>query len=237
MPLFRLNDRIVFPDTRHAEPDGLLAIGGDLSPSRLLTAYSLGIFPWYNPGGPILWWTPSPRLVIRPAEFRVPRRLSRDFRANNLRVTMDRAFAGVIGSCAAIPRRQGAGTWINREMVSAYIRLHEMGFAHSVECWLDNELVGGLYGVSLGKIFFGESMFSRLANSSKVALAVLAYQLKEWDFALLDCQVKTAHLLQFGAFEMTRELFEETLRQNIADKEIRPGIWSLQVSPDRALRR
>lgn len=228
MPIFRLSDKILFPPTELAEPDGLLAVGGDLGPERLLAAYEQGIFPWYGPGDPILWWSPSPRLIIELNDFRVPRRLGRLIRQQLFTITMDRAFGRVIDACATIPRRREQSTWIVPEMVQAYTRLHQLGFAHSVECWRQGELAGGLYGVAMGKIFFGESMFSRSPNSSKVALATLVDQLKKWGFALIDCQVASDHLLQFGAREVSRRNFEKRLNDAITDPGPLPGQWRLE---------
>ena len=216
MPVFRLTDTLLFPPAELAEPDGLLAVGGDLSPERLLLAYSSGIFPWYSEGDPILWWCPSPRLVLFPEEFRVPKRLARLVRQGMYSVTMDRSFAEVVSACAVTGRRHEKGTWITDEMIRAYCRLHDLGYAHSVEARLDNELVGGLYGIALGRIFFGESMFSRKPNSSKVALVHLAAKLREWAFDLIDCQMKTAHLMQFGAREIPGDAFQEILKRSMA---------------------
>lgn len=209
MPVFQLPDDLLFPPPRLAREDGLLAVGGDLSPERLILAYSQGIFPWYGPDEPILWWSPAPRLILIPAEFHCSRRLARQLRQGLFRVTMDRAFAEVMAGCANEGDRDEMGTWILPEMAEAYQTLHQLGFAHSVECWQNEELVGGLYGVALGGIFFGESMFSRAANSSKVALATLCRQLDRWGFTCLDCQMRTPHLLRLGAKEVSREAFEE----------------------------
>ena len=156
MAIYRLTNELIFPPPDHAEPDGLLAVGGDLSSDRLLLAYQMGIFPWYGVGLPILWWSPDPRLVLEPGDFHVSRRFGRTLRKGKFRVTMDRSFAAVIGACATAPRRGQDGTWITHDMQRAYIRLHELGYAHSVESWLEGNLVGGIYGVSLGKCFFGE---------------------------------------------------------------------------------
>lgn len=224
MPVFQLNDDLVFPPPALAEKDGLLAVGGDLSPERLLLAYGMGIFPWYSEGDPILWWSPSPRLVIRPAEFRLSRRLARLIRQKPFQVTFDQDFRRVIQACAG-PRRTELGTWITAEMIEAYIRLHEMGCAHSVECWQDGKFAGGLYGVSLGGIFFGESMCSRVTNSSKVALASLVVQLQKWNFELIDCQLKTAHLLQFGAREIPGREFQAILKKNLNTAN-KCGTWA-----------
>lgn len=207
-----------------AREDGLLAVGGDLSETRLLLAYRMGIFPWYSPGEPILWWAPDPRLVLIPQEFKLPKRLARKIRQNIFHVTMDQAFAHVIEACAQVPRKQGKGTWIDADMIDAYTRLHELGYAHSVECWQKDKLVGGLYGVSLGTTFFGESMFSRATDSSKVALAVLIDRLLAWNFDLIDCQIGTEHLIRLGAKEIPAEDFYGVLRKSL-NKETRRGKW------------
>lgn len=224
MPVFQLSDDLIFPSPELAEKNGLLAVGGDLSPERLLLAYGLGIFPWYSEGDPILWWSTSPRLVIRPVEFRLSRRLARLVRQAPFQVTFDQAFNQVICACSG-PRRTELGTWITAEMIEAYTRLHEMGYAHSVECWQEGELVGGLYGVSLGGIFFGESMFNRKANSSKVALASLVDLLRKWNFDLIDCQLKTEHLLQFGAREIPGREFLAILKKSLK-KSTKCGKWA-----------
>ena len=215
MPVFQLTEKIIFPPPELAEENGLLAIGGDLSAKRLLLAYSKGIFPWYSAGEPILWWSPSPRLVIIPEEFKVPSRLSRFIKQQKYKVTMDHAFHQVITGCASGADRQEKGTWIDDQMIEAYTLLHEMGYAHSVECWMDDELVGGLYGIALGKIFFGESMFSRQSNASKVAFVSLAEKLLERDFDLIDCQLKTEHLMQFGAREIPGAEFQDLLVKSV----------------------
>ena len=224
MPVYQLSDKPVFPPPEMAEENGLLAVGGDLSPARLLAAYSSGIFPWFSEGDPILWWAPSPRLVIFPKEFRIPKRLLRVVRQDRFNVTFDTAFATVIKACGIESGRREKGTWLNGEMIKAYCRLHDMGFAHSVECWRDDRLAGGLYGVSLGGTFFGESMFSREADSSKTALVVLAKQLLMWNFDLIDCQMKTAHLLQFGAREIPGSRFQELLARSMSRPTLQ-GSW------------
>ena len=216
MPVFQLTEKIIFPDPKLAEENGLLAVGGDLSTERLLLAYSNGIFPWYSAGEPILWWSPSPRLVIFPDEFKVPKRLARFIKQQKYEVTMDQAFQQVIMACANATDRQEKGTWIDRDMVESYTRLHELGYAHSVECWLDDELAGGLYGIALGRIFFGESMFSIQPNSSKVALVSLVDKFKELDFDLIDCQLKTEHLMQFGAREIPGNEFQDYLANGVS---------------------
>ncbi|MCI5130738.1 MAG: leucyl/phenylalanyl-tRNA--protein transferase [Candidatus Electrothrix sp. EH2] len=215
MPIFRLPKEIIFPDSQLAEPDGLLAVGGDLVPARILAAYQQGIFPWYSEGEPILWWSPAPRLVLFPENFHLPKRLARTIRKNIFDVRADTAFADVINSCASVRQNAGEGTWITGEMRNAYISLHELGFAHSLESWYEGELVGGLYGVCLDRIFFGESMFSRKNDASKVALAALMHNAEHLNIRAVDCQMTTAHLLRFGSREISREQFDELLEQFI----------------------
>jgi leucyl/phenylalanyl-tRNA--protein transferase len=215
MPVFRLTDALLFPSPDFAEDDGLLAVGGDLRPERLIMAYSHGIFPWYSEGDPILWWSPAPRLVLFPEEFHLPRRLKRTMTTNTFTVTADTAFAEVIAGCATASGRECHGTWITAEMQQAYIELHRFGYAHSVECWHNGQLAGGLYGVCLDRIFFGESMFTRITDASKVALAMLVHLALEHGIALIDCQMTTAHLLRFGARELSREAFQAELDTHI----------------------
>jgi len=228
MPVYRLVDEIIFPPPEEAEPDGLLAVGGDLSSARLLLAYELGIFPWYSEGQPILWWSPDPRLVLEPAEFHSSHRLRQILNQGTFKVTFDQAFEPVIRACAATPRPGQDGTWITPEMEKAYIRLHKEGFAHSVETWLDGELAGGIYGVSLGRCFFGESMFSHKSNGSKVALARLIERLKAWDFHLLDAQVATRHMISLGAKEIPRAAFLKRLKEALKSATIQ-GKWPAQL--------
>ena len=216
MPVYQLTEKLIFPPVELAENDGLLAIGGDLSPERLILAYSSGIFPWFSEGDPILWWSPSPRLVIFPDEFKIPKRLSRHIGQKKYAVSMDKAFQQVITACATTDKRKEKGTWITKDMIAAYRLLHDMGYAHSVECWLDDKLAGGLYGIYLGGIFFGESMFSSEPNSSKIALVALVKKLLEWDFDLIDCQMKTAHLMQFGAHEIPGPEFQKLLAKSMS---------------------
>lgn len=215
MPIFRLPEEIIFPDSQLAEPDGLLAVGGDLVPARILAAYQRGIFPWYSEGEPILWWYPAPRLVLFPENFHLPKRLARTIRKNIFDVRADTAFAQVIAACASIRQAAGEGTWITEEMRNAYISLHELGFAHSLESWHEGELVGGLYGVCLDRVFFGESMFSSRNDASKVALAALIHNAEHLNIRAVDCQMTTAHLLRFGSREISREEFDELLEQFI----------------------
>ena len=211
MPIFRLTDRLAFPDPRLASAEGLLAVGGDLSPERLLLAYSLGIFPWYGRGEPLLWWSPDPRCVIVPAEVHVSRRLVRTLKEGCFLVTCNQDFGGVISACADLRREDPGGTWLVPEMQEAYRRLHRLGYAHSVEVWEGEELAGGLYGVALGRFFFGESMFHRVTDASKVAMVKLCRYLAEHRFVLLDCQVPNPHLQRMGAKPMARAAFLDTL--------------------------
>ena len=225
------NPDLSFPDVELAlkEPDGLLAIGGDLSCARLLKAYACGIFPWYGPGQPILWWSPDPRLVLQPEALHISRSLRKTLKKGIFRVTMDEAFAAVIDSCAG-PRENRSGTWITPEMAAAYLELHREGYAHSVECWREGQLVGGLYGVSIGRVFFGESMFTRVSDASKVALVTLAAQLRRWNFPLIDCQVHTPHLESLGAIPLPRQEFTGILRSACALPPP-PSPWRLERDP------
>ena len=215
MPIFQLTDAPVFPHPSLAEENGLLAVGGDLSLQRLLAAYSNGIFPWYSEGEPPLWWFTSPRLVIFPAEFKVSKRLARTLRNTNFQISFDQDFARVISSCAAVRKESGEGTWISTDMQKAYGKLHQAGYAHSVECWLDGELAGGLYGVKLGNVFFGESMFTKISNGSKAALVALVANLQQQGVALIDCQMTTSHLVTFGAREIKGSEFRRLLQLHI----------------------
>ena len=212
MPIFHLPDEIIFPSPELAGKDGLLAIGGDLSEERLLKAYSMGIFPWYTEDSPILWWSPDPRLILIPEELKVSKSLRKVINKGIYKITIDTAFEQVMWSCAEIERKGQDGTWITEEMVEAYLRLHKAGYAHSIESWHGGELVGGLYGIILGKAFFGESMFSKMSNASKVAFVWLVEKLREQGFKLIDCQVTTGHLISLGAREVTRKEFLEMLR-------------------------
>lgn len=195
-----------------AEPNGLLAAGGDLSPQRLIEAYRSGIFPWFNAGEPILWWSPDPRMVLIPGELKISRSLNKVLKKGGYEIRFDSAFGQVMQACAA-PRKRQAGTWIHPDMITAYTTLHQMGLAHSVETWIDDELAGGLYGIALGRMFFGESMFSRVPDASKIAFVHLVKQLERWNFSLIDCQMKTAHLASLGAREIPREEFSQRLKE------------------------
>ncbi len=225
MPVYQLNNNLVFPPPEMAEPSGLLAIGGNLSPERLLKAYTRGIFPWYSPEDPLLWWSPDPRTVLFPEEFHCPRRLERTVRQHRFEIRTDTVFKQVIEACATIPRQHEKGTWITREMQAAYIQLHLEGFAHSIETWQDNQLVGGLYGVSLGRCFFGESMFSQVSNASKTALAVMVQKLIGWNFDFIDCQFQTEHLSRFGTREISRRRYLRLLERALQNPTKR-GNWS-----------
>jgi len=211
---FWLTPNSFFPPLEDAlvEPNGLLAAGGDLSPERLIEAYRSGIFPWFNENEPILWWSPDPRMVLFPSELRISRSLNKILRNSNYEVRVDSAFSQVIQACAA-PRKGQSGTWIHSDMVSAYTELHEMGLAHSVETWVGGELIGGLYGIAQGKMFFGESMFSRIHDASKIAFVHLVKQLEQWNFNMIDCQMRTAHLASFGAREIPRKEFSQRLKE------------------------
>lgn len=224
-------DGYIFPDPDLAlrDPDGLLAVGGDLATERLIAAYRQGIFPWYSDGQPILWWSPDPRAVLFPDRLKVSRSLRKTLRKRPYQVTLDRDFTGVIDRCAA-PRDDGAGTWITSEMRAAYIRLHRSGYAHSVESWADGELVGGLYGVAIGRVFFGESMFTRRTDASKVAFVHLVRQLQEWGFELVDCQISSEHLKSLGAEEIPRGQFLTLLDDYCAEPGL-PGPWTLAIEP------
>lgn len=224
MPIFHLGQELIFPPPHLASTDGLLAVGGDLSPERLLLAYSMGIFPWYSKGDPILWWSPAPRLILELDRLRISRRLHRTLKKGLFSVTMDTAFEQVITSCAKTVRRHEPSTWITPEMIRAYTKMHELGFAHSVEYWQDGELGGGLYGLALGGVFFGESMFSTLADSSKIALFFLVHQLKKWNFDFIDAQVTNDHLLRLGANELSREEFQKRLNAGL-QQTTRRGTW------------
>ncbi|HDZ09814.1 leucyl/phenylalanyl-tRNA--protein transferase [Pseudohongiella sp.] len=219
-------DSLHFPPVDQAfdDPPGLLAAGGDLRPDRLLAAYARGIFPWYDDDSPILWWSPDPRMVLPPDAVHVSRSLAKLIRQDRYRITMDTAFADVIGHCAGL-RADREGTWITEEMQAAYRELHRLGHAHSVEVWQADRLVGGLYGIAMGKLFFGESMFSLAASTSKIAFVALARQLQQWEFALIDCQMPTDHLQSLGACEMSRAEFQDVL-QRWRDDETQPGQWT-----------
>lgn len=229
MTVYRLDAQVVFPPPSEAEPSGLLAVGGDLSSRRLLAAYAAGIFPWYEDPQPILWFSPDPRWLLLPQELRVSRRLARTLRQERFEVTLDRAFDRVIGGCASARRANEAGTWITPAMLESYQELFELGFAHSAEAWQAGELAGGVYGVSLGGAFFGESMFTLRPDASKVALVTLVRQLADWGFDFLDCQVHTPHLQKLGARAWPRAAFLRALEGTLR-RETRRGRWQLEPS-------
>jgi leucyl/phenylalanyl-tRNA---protein transferase len=221
-----LGHELVFPPVRSAlaEPDGLLAAGGDLSPARLLLGYSQGIFPWFSEGEPILWWSPSQRMVLFPSQLRVSRSLGKTLRNRHYRVTLDTAFRQVMENCAA-PRAGAAGTWIIQPMVEAYCRLHQIGAAHSFEVWMDGELVGGLYGVALGRMFYGESMFSRRTDASKIAFVHMARHLQAQGVDMIDCQMHTPHLASLGATLIPRAEFIATLKNKTLEPQA-DSMWN-----------
>ena len=223
MPIYRLDERLLFPPAAEAE-DGLLAVGGDLSPERLVLAYSQGIFPWYEQGQPILWHSPDPRMVLLASRLHVPRSLAKVLRRGDYTFTLDRAFGDVIAACAAAYRPGQRTTWITPAMRKAYGELHRRGVAHSAEAWAGRRLVGGLYGVSLGGAFFGESMFATEPDASKAAFATLVAQLVRWDVELIDCQVYTEHLARFGAEEWPRRRYLRALGKAL-EAPTRPGPW------------
>ena len=223
MPVFLLDERLAFPPVDAAE-NGLLAVGGDLRPERLLLAYSRGIFPWYEEGQPILWHSPDPRMVLLPEELRIPRSLGKILRRGDYRLTLDTVFHRVIEACAETPRPRQDSTWITPEMMGAYNELHRRGLAHSVEAWRKGALAGGLYGVSLGAAFFGESMFAWQPDASKAAFATLVRQLEAWGFGFVDCQVHTPHLARFGAREWPRRQYLAALKAALR-RPTRQGRW------------
>lgn len=215
MPVFLLDESLIFPHPELREPDGLLAVGGDLSPDRLLLAYRMGIFPWYHEGQPLLWWWLSPRLMVQPAEVHISHSVRNYINRKVYQITFDRAFRQVMESCATIPRSGQSGTWIMPEMIDAYVVLHEMGYAHSVEVWEGDILAGGLYGLALGHIFTGESMFALRSNASKVGFVALAQHLATMGYQWIDCQQDTPHMRSLGATLVEEPVFMEMLRRNI----------------------
>jgi len=225
----RLHYASYFPQVETAlkDPNGLLAMGGDLSLEWLLDAYRHGIFPWFNPGEPILWWSPDPRMVLVPGDIRITRSLAKRMRNAGFELRVDSAFVEVMRACGA-PREDVAGTWISEAMVAAYSRLFDAGYAHSVETWHDGVLVGGLYGVAIGRMFYGESMFSREPDASKIALVRLAQQLQQWEFGMIDCQMETVHLSSMGARTMPRAAFVTRLAE-LVNLPHRPGPWTFDL--------
>lgn len=228
MTLFQLDERLVFPPAELAR-DGILAVGGDLRPERLLLAYANGIFPWYEEGEPILWHSPDPRMVLEADKLHVPRSLEKKIHHSPYRLRLDTAFRQVMEACAAAPRPLQRGTWITHDMVDAYTELARLGFAHSVEAWEGEQLAGGLYGISLGAAFFGESMFARRPDASKIALVTLVRQLKRWGITLIDAQVYTDHLARFGAQTWPRERYLAALNKALR-AATRRGSWRFDES-------
>jgi len=214
-----------FPPVESALEDGLLAAGGDLSPTRITSAYQQGIFPWFNEGDPILWWSPDPRMVLFTDKIKISRSLQKTIRNTSVEIRFNTAFAKVMQACAQPRSEENNATWIHPEMIEAYNKLHQQGIAHSVECWQDNQLVGGLYGMAIGKIFFGESMFSTASDSSKIALVALCRQLSHWDFPLIDCQVYSEHLVSLGAEEIPRDSFNRYLKKLCPTESINTTIF------------
>ena len=230
MPVFRLDDRLVFPPVHLAE-DGLLALGGDLRPERLLLGYTQGIFPWYAENLPILWHSPDPRMVMTTRDLVVQRSLRKAIKKRPYEIRIDTAFEQVLRGCAESPRPGQTGTWLIPEMIDAYMKLHDLGFAHSFEAWKDDALVGGLYGVSLGAAFFGESMFAKAPDASKIAFVASVRQLDAWRIGLIDCQVHTEHLERFGAYEIPRLEYLQLLTPAL-DEPTRRGKWKLELDFD-----
>ncbi len=224
MPVFWLDERLMFPPPERADQSGILAVGGDLSPARVLLAYRQGIFPWFGPDDPILWWSPDPRFVLFPEELRIARSMRPYFNSPRFSLSVDTDFEKVIRACAAQYRPGQGGTWITEEMIEAYCTLHRMGYAHSVEVWRESELVGGLYGIALGTVFFGESMFATASNASKFGFIALVRRLDQLGFRLIDCQQETYHLSSFGARSIPRRDFLDSLHRYAGQPGI-PGNW------------
>jgi leucyl/phenylalanyl-tRNA--protein transferase len=226
MPVYQLPDEPIFPHPSEATTDGLLALGGDLSAKRLVAAYASGIFPWYGENDPILWWSPNPRMVLIPEKFKVSKSLKQTLNSKKFALTVDKNFSTVIENCRIAPRPGQDGTWISKEIQKAYIHLHELGLAHSVEVWYNKKLVGGLYGISLGNAFFGESMFHKMTDASKVAFFYLSKLAQAWNFPFIDCQIPNPHLESLGAEEMQRDDFLDSLHHAL-QAETRQGKWDV----------
>ncbi len=224
MPVIQLNEELIFPPVDLADENGIVAMGGDLSAERLILAYQNGIFPWYSEGEPILWWSPDPRFVLFPESIKISRSMRKILKRKIFHVSFDKDFPGVIEECRQ-PRKYQRGTWITDDMMDSYIELHEMGVAHSVEVWFKGELAGGLYGISLGRCFFGESMFSKISNASKTALITLAGILQDLNFKVIDCQVYTDHLYSLGAREIPRKDFIKLINKETRSDPI-TGKWA-----------
>ena len=236
MPIYMLTDELRFPPPECASPEGIVAIGGDFQASRLLLGYAQGIFPWPSQGLPLLWFSPDPRFAMVPAAAHIPRSLRKRMRSCGFEYRFDTAFLEVIQGCADTKRRGQRGTWISDELIEGYLSLHQLGYAHSIETFLDGKLVGGLYGVALGKAFFGESMFTSVPDASKGAFATLLGHLVAWRYQLLDCQVRTEHLERFGASDWPRSKFLRALRRAAAQTED-PGLWQVELDTEEVLRR
>lgn len=232
MPVYRISQKLAFPPPEGASPEGVVAVGGDTRPERLVLAYSQGIFPWPVEGMPLLWFSPDPRFVLDLARLHVPRSLAKRMRAGDYQVRADTAFAEVIDACARADRPGQDGTWITPELRDGFVALHGLGLAHSIEAWREGELVGGLYGVSLGAAFFGESMFAAAPDASKVAFVTLCQKLAAWRFHFVDCQVRTEHLARFGADDWPRPRFLEALRGALAEPTVR-GKWTERFAAAR----
>lgn len=234
MPVFQLPEQAVFPRIEFAEPDGLLAVGGDLSTNRLLNAYAQGIFPWYNEGDPILWWSPDPRLVLYPQNLRIAKSMRPIFNQKKYRFTFDTSFREVMLNCRDISRKGQKGTWITKAVLDSYCKLNEMGYAHSVEVWEGEELVGGVYGIALGGCFCGESMFALKKNASKAGFIYMVRLLESRGFTLIDCQVTTDHLMSLGAIEVPRRKFVRELDRSIQLPGL-PGSWQHQLNKESSI--
>ena len=231
MPIFSLSEELTFPPAYLATAEGLIAVGGDLKPERLLLAYRNGIFPWYSQGDPILWWSPDPRMILRPDELTVTKSLRKTINTRRFEVSMDHSFEQVIDLCARVRTDKGQETWLTNDMIEAYVRLHRLGYAHSVEVWHHGKLCGGLYGLSLGRCFFGESMFSRERDASKVALYHLSSHLKSYHFDFIDCQVPSDHLKRLGAVAVSRKYFLIKLNQSLQYPHL-VGAWTAALQGD-----
>jgi leucyl/phenylalanyl-tRNA---protein transferase len=218
VPVYLLNKEIIFPHPSLADENGLLAVGGDLSPERIITAYSNGIFPWYNKNEPILWWSPDPRCVMFPGNFKISKSLRLLLKKNIFEIRFDTNFKKIIDNCAKVHQANDSDTWITREMKKAYILLHNLGHAHSVEVYLNQKIVGGLYGIAIGKVFYGESMFHTVSNASKVAFYYLIERLKHWHFDIIDNQTTSEHLLKMGSEEIERDFFLNIIKESICKK-------------------
>jgi leucyl/phenylalanyl-tRNA--protein transferase len=228
LPWLRPGDSFPPVETALQEPNGLLCASQDLSAERILDAYRRGIFPWFNPGEPVLWWSPDPRMVLVPAELKISRSLRQRLKRGGYEIRVDSCFREVMQACAA-PREGQSGTWIGRTMLDTYSRLHDMGYAHSVETWMNGELVGGLYGIAIGRMFYGESMFSRKTDASKLALVSLCRQLDAWGFELIDCQMETSHLASMGARPISRTRFIEEMKRLLKLHQI-PSPWRFDLN-------